>query len=184
MTTPTGAGWDNITFNYYNSATGAPIAGGNLYLLDQAYGGTPQTLSTSTTGFLAVAAPNGGGTAWVFDPSVTLSGNTQYFFYPDSRFNGAGGTTTTGDTYAGGVMYNSANGTGNYGPSSFADVAFNLSGASAAPGPIPGTGLLSLAGLLIGGLGLRFRLCLAAAKKARQRVNAWFAGLLHTSKPA
>ena len=85
--TPSGA-WNAISFNFYDTvgdfqgvpfAVGPKLAYGGLYILTQAYVGLPSGLSGSTVGFVAVTSTIVGST-WIFDPSVVLQGNTQYYF--------------------------------------------------------------------------------------------------------
>lgn len=173
VTTPSGGSWTDITFNFYNASTGAAVASGNLYLFTQTYGGTASSLSSqasSSAGYVATAAAS--GSVYVFGPSVTLLAGTVYYFYADSQpspVDGLSGTSNSG--YADGQRYFSGNaGTLNFGAAAATqDYAFNLS--TSAPGPIPGAGLLSYAVVLIGGVGLRFRLCLAAARKTCRRLS-------------
>jgi hypothetical protein len=144
VTTPDGGPWENITFNFYNSADGTPQAEGNVYLLSAAYTGTPQALSLSTPGFLGVAAAS--GSIYTFDPSLTLAPDTQYFFYCDTRPGGPGGTTILGDGYAGGTFLKSPNGSGSFTATASADVAFSLEGVAVAT-PEPSTIALGFVGL-------------------------------------
>ena len=78
VTTPVGGPWNNLTFNWLDLA-GAPTAAGTLFLLTQAYVGTPAALGAATPGFLATTASISGG-MWIFDPSVTIQGATQDIF--------------------------------------------------------------------------------------------------------
>jgi hypothetical protein len=170
--TPNGGPWGNITFNFYNSSNN-PFAVGSLYLLNQAYGGTPANLSSSTTGYIATGTASG-GTSWVFDPSVTLQSNMTYFFYMGSTSGATGLKYSTVNPYAGGNDYATSSATSNFVDQPTVDAAFTLSGTPN-PGPLPGSGLLSWAALCFGGIAMRFRLCLAAARTACRRVNAAFA---------
>ena len=85
LTTPVGGPWNNLTFNWFYSVDGVlvPAAAGSLFLLTQEYFGTPAGLSAATPGFLATTS-NISGNMWLFDPSVTIVGATQYFFYSNS----------------------------------------------------------------------------------------------------
>ena len=85
FTTPVGGPWNNLTFNWFYDVNGAivPTAAGSLFLLTQEYFGTPAGLSAATPGFLATTSSISGD-MWLFDPSVTILGATQYFFYSNS----------------------------------------------------------------------------------------------------
>jgi hypothetical protein len=163
VTTPGGGPWNNITFNFYNSS--GAFATGNMYLLNQEYLGTPSALSSSTSGYLATGTATG-GTAWVFDPSVTLQANIQYYFYMSST-NGTYIKIST--DYADGNAYNATDTSSSYMYSVGSDVNFQLSG-DPAPAPLPGAGLLSY---LVVGCGA----LTALRKKLRARVSALFAVL-------
>jgi hypothetical protein len=168
VTTPTGGPWHSITFNFYDFGSN-PFATGNLYLLDQAYAGTPAALSSSTTGYIGTGTASGG--VWTFDPSVTLQASTQYFFYLDT----VPGTTLQSDSangYAGGRLYVAGSTASNYFSSAGDDLNFTLEG-TASPAPIPGAGLLSY--LVVGCGGLT-----AFRKKLRARAAALLAALNRT----
>jgi hypothetical protein len=170
--TPSGGPWGSITFNFYDNSNN-PFAVGSLYLLTQAYGGTPASLSSSTSGYIATGTASG-GTSWVFDPSVTLQPSTTYFFYMGSTSGSTRLEYATPSAYAGGHFYDAGSAASTYSSLSAFDAAFTLSGTSN-PGPLPGSGLLSWAALCFGGIAMRFRLCLAAARTACRRVNAYLA---------
>jgi hypothetical protein len=91
FTTPGGAPWDDITFNYYSNdnPVRTPSAAGNAFLLTQVYMGTPSALSSSTPGFLAESTGISGG-AWIFNPSVVLNPDTEYWLYPNAAVSGTG----------------------------------------------------------------------------------------------
>ncbi len=78
-----GGPFDNINFNFVDAVNPT----GDLFILTQAYAGTPPALSGTTPGFLAESTGVSGG-VYQFDPTVTLSGSTQYFFYVDQPFGG------------------------------------------------------------------------------------------------
>jgi hypothetical protein len=143
VTTPAGGQWQDITFNFYASATGVPQAEGSIYLFGSAYTGTPQALSSSTPGLLGIASDS--GSFYSFAPSLVLSPNSQYFFYSDTRPGGPGGTTVTGNGFGGGTYLNSPNGNGDFFASPGADTAFRLQGTVI---PEPATALLVASGLL------------------------------------
>ena len=184
VTTPTGS-WDHVAFNFYDAVSGAPAASGSLYLFTRAYTGSAASLAASASsapGYVATATAS--GSLYLFDPSLVLSGNTQYFFYAGSLPSAGGETFDFSNAYTGGQRYFSGNGgTLNFGSSAGTDYAFNLSTTN--PGPIPGSGLVSYLLLGIGGLGLRFRQGVALARAAVRRLSASAAGTAAvTRKPA
>jgi len=143
ITTPTGGPWDHITFNFYEywPVPGQAYASGGLYLLDTEYaeGALPADLDTTTPGYLAhtstiVADPAEGGFQWSFDPSVTLSPNTQYWFYMNSSSSEPDHHnlyfTSTGSSapsdYAGGQQYYAW--LPGYGAATTSDMTFQLEG--------------------------------------------------------
>ena len=148
VTTTAGGPWNNITFNFY-SAANTPAASGSLYMLSQAYLGTPAALSTSTPGFLATTNTISGN-VWQFNSSVTLNPNTQYFFYTNSAIP-AFLLTGTGGTYTGGNGY-FALGVNNGFASISNDMNFDLSGTIVA---VPEPSSIALVGLAAAGAGAR-----------------------------
>lgn len=173
VTTPSGS-WTNVTFNFYDGGSGNAAASGSLYLFTQAYTGSAASLAgsaSSASGYVATATAS--GSVYVFNPSLTLSGNTQYFFYAGSLPSANGETFDFSNSYTGGQRYFSGNGgTLNFSPSSGSDYAFNLSSTN--PGPVPGGGLLSYLFVGVGGLALRFRRGVAFAKNTCRRMRASF----------
>lgn len=145
LTTPSGgSGWDQITFNFYHNETGASYAIGTLYLLSQAYAGTPQDLSPQTVGYIASAT--GDGSSYSFAPTIVLEPDTQYFFFADLGLPSGNSTNISsefGGTFSGGDSYGSANGNSNFTVRPF-DIAFSLSGISVSPIPEPATACLAL----------------------------------------
>jgi len=131
LITPTGGSWSNIAFNFYQAATGnspgSSYAIGNLFLLSQAYTGTPQALSTSTPGFIAQASGN--GTVYTFNSSIILLSNTKYYFFADlglpvaalTHVSSGSGDLATNQSYGAG------NGNSNFTTKAF-DINFSLSG--------------------------------------------------------
>src|SRR5437588_7341210 len=75
-----GKSWNSLSLNFYD-ATGAAQAVGDVYLLSQAYLGTPANLSYSTPGFIAEGIATGG--FYNFPRAVTLLGGTRYWVYTD-----------------------------------------------------------------------------------------------------
>jgi hypothetical protein len=149
--------WNNITFNWFSDeAATIPTAFGTLFLLTQEYLGTPAGLSAATPGFLAQSQSIVGG-QYVFDPSVTLQANTQYFFYTNAIGLSTG---TSNGTYPGGNFYGSSGLSFRFAPGQ--DANFRLSGT-----PIPTPALLP--GLV--GMGMiAFRKRRAEAKQAAEKV--------------
>jgi hypothetical protein len=84
------SGWDDITFNWYtgsinsnNTISGlTALANGDLFILTQAYTGTPGALSSSTAGFVAESTGISGG-VYDFASGVTLNSDTEYYVYAD-----------------------------------------------------------------------------------------------------
>ncbi|MDH3318244.1 MAG: hypothetical protein OEO84_00950, partial [Betaproteobacteria bacterium] len=104
VTTPSGGPWDNISFNFINSA-GSPYANGTLYLLALEYLGTTVGLSSSTPGFVATSSSSAGG-IWAFASSVALQAATTYWFYMDTLFDGTEQVRYSAvNPYAGGSSY-------------------------------------------------------------------------------
>jgi hypothetical protein len=160
LTTPTGGPWDDIDFNFVqctaangmNQCTGStnPYALGGIYVLTQAYGGTPAGLSSSTPGFVAFTNSITAG-AWTFAPSVTLDSSTQYFFYMDTAFSGAElEYSNGGPAYPGGGAYQAGGGNCNdvdYCTVGGVVMQFDLTGTSTAAVPEPGTSALMALGI-------------------------------------
>lgn len=68
-----------------------PQADGSLFLLSGEYLGRAQDLSSTTAGFIAQSQSIAGG-SWVFDSSVALEGNSEFWFYTlNYSFNGTVG---------------------------------------------------------------------------------------------
>jgi hypothetical protein len=154
VTTPTGDGWDNIVFNYYDPSQN-PLAFGTLYLLNQEYLGTPAGLSSlgSGNGLLGTATTTDSQT-WQFASGVTLQADTQYWFYTGSTGVAAYNTVSNNgaeNMYDGGMGY-IANPGFNAVLNGNLDVNFNLQGDPAgATVPEPASltlfGAIGLAGL-------------------------------------
>lgn len=137
FTTGSSAQYSTISFNFYrwnpNAVAYAP-ADQAYYLLDEEYLGTNADLSEATDGYIAKTT-GVSGDQWVFNPSVTLSGNTKYWLY------GSGLTTSfqfvAGSGYSGGHMYASGAGAGNFFVAGVnSDLAFTINSNPTAE-PIP-----------------------------------------------
>jgi hypothetical protein len=153
FTTPAGGPWGNITFNFFSDASPAttPNAIGTAYLLSQVFAGTPAALSPAAPGFIATDTSIVGN-VYVFDPSVMLQPNTQYFLYSNALF--PGGSVTGGP--AGSGLYVTVSSDSSFTPGA-GTFNFALDGTAA---PEPGSlSLLSL-GMLAG-------LCKFVRRKAR-----------------
>jgi len=151
VTTPTGKGWNNITFNWFDP-TSSPAAFGTLFVLTQEYLGTPTALNSSTAGFLAASTGISGG-MYDFASGVTLLPTTTYWFYSNADI--ATGAITGG---FGADMYYAPTGADNFilfggaGPENFA-----LVGA-----PVPEPATITLLGVGV---------AVAAFKRKRRSLN-------------
>ena len=140
--TPAGPAHTNITFNFFSNVPATtPTAGGTLFILTQAYTGTPAALNGATAGFLAQSQSISAG-QYVFDASLTLLPNTTYFFYANTPFTFselffANPPGIIGYIAPGGGSFVSTRGTPN----------FLLSGAAVSAVPEPATMLLLASGL-------------------------------------
>ncbi|MFH1919975.1 MAG: PEP-CTERM sorting domain-containing protein [Planctomycetota bacterium] len=139
-------------FNWMYAYWDEPRAAGTLFIFDQEYLGPTSFLSSSAPGFIA-QSQGVTDNRYVFDPNVTLNGNTQYFLYSDTSQGLRGGYD---DPYAGGIGYVDSGGfwwTGfNRRPD---DYAFQLEGTVI---PEPSSLLIwSLIGLSSAGIGWRRR---------------------------
>ena len=141
FTTPgTASGWDNITFNFYSNATTA-AASGTAFILTQAYAGTPNNLSSATTGFVGSSTGIVAG-VYQFAPSVTLLANKTYFVYENTSF--ASGALIGGASGSG--LYLANNGTTPFAVST-GSANFNVSGtATPEPATFSLVGLVAMAG--------------------------------------
>ena len=149
VTTSAGTSWNNLTFNLVDT-TGAAYANGTLFLLSQAYNGTPSALSNATAGFLASTSTISSG-VWAFASSVSINANTQYFLYMDTVFDGSKQVLAGRNAYAGGNAYQSSSG-GAYVSIPVLDMVFSLNGTAITPS-VPEPGSLALAALALLGLG-------------------------------
>ena len=123
--TPGGGPWADITFSWFVAENGnpSPAAFGSLFLLTEAYAGTPAELSAFANGFVAEAHANDTGAEYVFDPSVTIQPDTTYYFYTNS-FNAIYG----GGLDPGTVLYATTAGNSNFVSFTTESPTFRLSG--------------------------------------------------------
>lgn len=104
FTVATAGASNNISFSFFSDEPPTvPSASGTGYLLDRLYTGSPNGLA-SATGLLGTAVASGG--VWSFDPSLTLLGGVQYFFYSSTATVASGDNA---DSYAGGEAYRASN---------------------------------------------------------------------------
>jgi len=117
FTTPSGGPRTNITFSFFSDQGVTPQASGTAYVFASAYDGTPAGLSANGASsalalsrFTARAAIDGAqgavliatssnvvGNAYIFEPSLVLQPNTQYFVYEDAPLTGvASGSSLPG----------------------------------------------------------------------------------------
>lgn len=143
VTTPAGGPWNNITFNWVHE-TGAPYAVGGLYLLTQAYAGTPLALSSSTPGYVANTSVIIDG-VWRFSVGVTLNPSTQYFLYMDSGFTGQQVLHSVANTYSGGYASQADTVSEDFRGMTNIDLVFALNGDQLGlAAPEPGSAAMSL----------------------------------------
>lgn len=117
FTTGPAAQYAGLTFNFYQwGLPGLPAfapATQTYFLLNREFLGRNDQLNTSTPGFIATTT-GVRGDQWVFDPSVTLLGNTQYWLYGSGDFRvPISGTFAVGSGYSGGQIYAAGVGDGN-----------------------------------------------------------------------
>jgi hypothetical protein len=99
FTTVAGSPASNITFNFFTDVPATtPYAVGTGFLYSMQYAGTVGNLG-SGPGFLGQATSD--GSFYTFDPALTLSPLTQYFFY----INAPALSISLGGIYAGGQGY-------------------------------------------------------------------------------
>ncbi|MFH1268365.1 MAG: PEP-CTERM sorting domain-containing protein [Planctomycetota bacterium] len=128
-----------------------PRAAGTLFIFDQEYLGATSFLSSSVPGFIA-QSQGVTDNRYVFDPNVTLNGNTQYFLYSDTSQGLRGGYD---DPYAGGIKYYTITSWAPFNRAPGLDYAFQLEGTVV---PEPSSLLIwSLIGLSSAGIGWRRR---------------------------
>jgi len=148
VTTPADGPWSDLSFNLI-STSNSPYALGTLFLLTQAYSGTPAGLSSSTSGFVASTSSIVSG-AWVFDSAVTVESSTTYYLYENAAFSDTE-VLFGADPYAGGIAYESDSGASFYRIPEV-DVQFQFQGTQAPSTPEPATAFSAL--FALGGIAL------------------------------
>lgn len=144
FTTGSNPAYDRIAVRVYttpgdfndgtNSSLGSasdPEAEGALFLLSSEFIGAAEDLDAMTPGFVAKNLGISAG-SWYFDSSITLAGNTQYWFYTQGYLNTVptfgivdGGADP--GPYAGGQSYAINSTTGNFLGASNFDLGFTVS---------------------------------------------------------
>jgi len=135
ITIPAGAALNNIRFRWTPSSDAPPLTG-SLYIIDREYLGPLSALSTAP-GLVARSTRIESG-EYVFEPTVTLAGGTQYWFGSDSPVGYVCSQPTSGDLYPGGELYFQGSLTSGedsyaraslFNPSERLDAGFSLRGA-------------------------------------------------------
>jgi hypothetical protein len=149
LVTTAGGQWDNLSFNFY-TASGNPLAAGDIYLLSEQYLGTPSGLSSATPGYIAEGSASGG--SYTFGSAVTVTGSTEYWVYTDTALQ------LTGDAN-GGEYYFTSSPNANFAGFPGNDINYTLTGTSV---PEPTTPLLLA--MMVGLVGLAFHRKFAASR--------------------
>ncbi|MBV8476617.1 MAG: hypothetical protein JO249_02560 [Acidobacteria bacterium] len=162
VTTPSGPGWDDLTFNWFVNSGGSPTpaAFGTLFLLSQPYTGTPENLSPSTPGYVDQGSPDSSNSKYIFDVTASIQPNTTYYVYANS-FNviyGAQGVS-------GATFYTTDSATVGYTALANVSANYRLSGDPVGPGalsPEPSSAFLEIGGIallgLVGGRRVRIKI--------------------------
>jgi hypothetical protein len=159
VTTPSGGPWNNLTFNFFSNVT-TPTAVGHVFLLTQAYNGTPQGLSTATPGFIAEST---GIVAnqFVFASGVTIQPNHVYYFYSDSIQLSSGENNANN---AGFSLFLTGSASHNFVGFNAAESNFTLAGTQVSTSAVPAPPAVVLVGLGAG--------CVALQRYVGRRVTA------------
>ncbi|MBV8809290.1 MAG: hypothetical protein JO033_11510 [Acidobacteriaceae bacterium] len=152
FTTPSGPGWDDLTFSWFVEINGSPkpAAFGTIFLLSQPYAGTPPNLSYATPGYVDQGSPNSSNSEYVFDVTATIQPNTTYYFYANS-FNVIYGSENAPGT----TFYFAGGPKDKYHPFTNESANYVLSGDPVGPRaltPEPSSAFLEIGGIVLLGL--------------------------------
>ncbi len=161
FTTGPAAQYSHISFNFYNDIPGNPVLATQAYanvdqtyfLLSSEYLGRNDGLSAGLSAYTA-STTGVSGNQWVFHPSVTLTGNTQYWLYGSINDSVPIAQTFTvggGDPYSGGQRYHSGGGPGNvFSVQTGTDLAFTINSTPVSiTGDLDGDGFVGITDLNI-----------------------------------
>ena len=151
VTILSGGAYRNIAFNFFDASQNSAAAG-TLFILTQSYAGTPSALSNATAGYVAQSQSISGG-VYLFDPTVILLGQAQYFVYATQSLTASGYNS---NVYAGGNSYTSGGANTAFANRPGLDANFRLSGDSTTA-PEPGSLTLLLPVMGVAGMVIRKR---------------------------
>lgn len=138
--TPADVAYDHIAFSWLGDNS-APVASGTLFLMEWEWIGLPEDLSPERLGYIAQSTGIVNN-AYVFDPSVQLDPNKQYWVY-------MGGPAQYAAIYHGPGAYGTplymVLGTPAYSRNEFQSASYVLTGNAVVPEPTSAT-LLALGG--------------------------------------